>query len=93
MRRSLVKSPSFFRAAKRYLKSHPAGTNPIQDALALLVEDAFAPRLKTHKLNGGLANCWAASAGYDLRIVFELIQEGGTEKILLLSVGTHDEVY
>jgi mRNA-degrading endonuclease YafQ of YafQ-DinJ toxin-antitoxin module len=58
-----------------------------------LAEDAFDPRLRTHKLKGNLANCWASSAGYDLRIVFELVPQSGTEGILLLSVGTHDEVY
>ena len=57
------------------------------------MDDAFDPRLRTHKLKGQLANCWASSAGYDLRIVFELVQRSGAEAILLLSIGTHDEVY
>jgi len=33
------------------------------------------------------------AADYDLRIVFEFVQQGGAEAILLLSIGTHDEVY
>jgi mRNA-degrading endonuclease YafQ of YafQ-DinJ toxin-antitoxin module len=49
--------------------------------------------LVTHKLSGDLAGVWACSAGYDLRIVFEFVDQEGTEAILLLTVGTHDEVY
>ena len=36
---------------------------------------------------------WACSAGYDLRIVFKFVECQGTEAILLLTVGTHEEVY
>ena len=61
--------------------------------LTLLAEDAFHPRLKTHKLKGKLAGSWASSAGYDLRVVFQFVQHQGTEAILLESLGTHDEVY
>ena len=40
-----------------------------------------------------LAGLWACSAGYDLRIVFEIAKRNDEEVILLVSVGTHDEVY
>jgi mRNA-degrading endonuclease YafQ of YafQ-DinJ toxin-antitoxin module len=59
----------------------------------LLAEDAFDPRLKTHKLRGELEGSWACSAGYDLRILFEFVQHEGAEAISLQTVGTHDEVY
>lgn len=55
--------------------------------------DVFHPSLRTHKLSGDLAGLWSSSAGYDLRIVFELVHYNGAEAVLLLSVGTHDEVY
>ena len=42
---------------------------------------------------GDLAGLWACSVAYDLRIVFEVVQDGEAESILLQSVGTHDEVY
>jgi len=61
--------------------------------LELLAEDANDPRLRTHKLKGESEGSWACSAGYDLRIVFEFVQHEGSEAILLLTVGTHDEVY
>lgn len=65
----------------------------ITSALAILEQDAFDARLKTHKLKGNRAGIWASSAGYDLRILFEIIDEEGCECILLLTIGTHDEVY
>jgi mRNA-degrading endonuclease YafQ of YafQ-DinJ toxin-antitoxin module len=93
VKRVLIQSPAFVRAAKRFVRKHPHATDGIRESLRLLAEDAFDPRLRTHKLKGSLENCWAASAGYDSRIVFEFVRQGGEEAILLLSVGTHDEVY
>jgi mRNA-degrading endonuclease YafQ of YafQ-DinJ toxin-antitoxin module len=91
--RALVRSPAFIRAARKFVKRLPGSATAIRAALALLAEDAFDPRLRTHKLQGPLANRWACSAGYDLRIVFEFVEHEGAESILLLTVGTHDEVY
>ena len=69
--------------------------NDIAEALRLLVVDPFAPQLETHKLKGKLSGSWACSAGYDLRIVFDFVKEekGSADDILLLTIGTHDEVY
>ncbi|MEA3414675.1 MAG: plasmid stabilization protein [Thermodesulfobacteriota bacterium] len=55
----------------------------------------FAPQLETHKLKGKLSGSWACSAGYDLRIVFDFVKakKGSADDILLLAIGTHDEVY
>jgi len=61
--------------------------------LTLLVEDAFHPSLKTHKLKGEFVGCWACSAGDDLRILFEFIEHEGLKAISLIAMGTHDEVY
>jgi mRNA-degrading endonuclease YafQ of YafQ-DinJ toxin-antitoxin module len=65
----------------------------LRSALALLAEDVFHPKLKTHKLKGELGGSWACSAAHDLRIVFEFVQYEGAEAILLETVGSHDEVY
>jgi mRNA interferase YafQ len=71
----------------------PDSARSIRDTLVQLEIDAFNPRLRTHKLKGELSDRWSCSAGYDLRIVFRFVQQEGAESILLLSVGTHDEVY
>lgn len=93
MRRDLVRTTSFVRAARRLVKKHPELTEDLRTTLQILTEDAFDPLLKTHKLKGDLAGRWSCSVGYDLRIVFEFVQQQGKEAILLQSLGTHDEVY
>ena len=84
---------AFVRAAKRFLKKHPEAVADLRATLQQLSDDAFHPQLKTHKLRGDLAGSWAASVGYDARIVFEFVKQQGAEAILLQSIGTHDEVY
>jgi len=93
MKRPLLRSSPFVRAVKRVVKKQPHVASDIQAALKLLAQDAFHPRLKTHKLKGPLEGSFACSAGYDLRIVFRIVKYEGSEAILLESMGTHEEVY
>jgi addiction module RelE/StbE family toxin len=93
MRRTLLRSPAFARDLRRWLKSQPDAAPSIEVTLEQLSGDAAHPSLRTHKLRGRLAGCWACSAGYDLRIVFEYVQHEAAEAILLLALGTHDQVY
>ncbi len=93
MKRQILRSTSFVRAAKRLVKRQPDVANDLEAVLKLLEEDANHPRLQTHKLKGDLAGSWACSVGYDLRIVFEFVKHEGAEAVLLQTIGTHDEVY
>ena len=93
MRRELIQSSTFVRAAKRFLKKHPSLGADLRAALEGLVEDAFNPRLRTHKLQGELDGLWAASAGYDVRIIFSFVSHEGREAILLQTLGSHEDVY
>ena len=93
MKRLLLPSGAFVRAARRFVHKHPNLGEELQLMLELLAADAFHPQLKTHKLKGKLAGSWACSAGYDLRVIFQFVKHGGKEAILLESIGTHDEVY
>jgi mRNA-degrading endonuclease YafQ of YafQ-DinJ toxin-antitoxin module len=63
--------------------------------MKLLQQDPFLPKLKTHKLKGILEGNWACSVDYDLRIVFDFVKNQVTDEteILLINIGTHDEVY
>lgn len=93
MKRQLVPSAAFIRTSKRLAKRHPEALMDLSLALELLAEHAHHPALRTHKLKGRLKSSWAASAGYDLRIVFQFVVHEGKEAISLCAVGTHDEVY
>lgn len=93
MKRALLRSPAFARDLRAWLKSHPDTGASIEETLDQLSADASAPSLRSHKLRGTLAGCWACSAGYDLRVVFEFVQHEEAEAILLVALGTHDQVY
>ena len=93
MKRQLVRSATFIRAAKKVVKKRPQAIADIRDTLNLLVEDAIHPKLKTHKLKGKLTGSWACSAGYDLRIIFKFGKYEDQEAIFLETIGTHEEVY
>ena len=91
----LVWGGAFVRAYKRAVKKRPEIEGQIKRALSLLQDDPFSLELETHKLRGRLAGSWACRVGYDLRIIFEFVENADREKkdILLLEIGTHDEVY
>ena len=93
--RTLVWGKTFLRAFRRILKKHPELRNDFEKTLRLLGENPFADRLATHKLKGKLSGSWACSVGYDLRIVFDFVKSTSRQEddILLMDIGTHDEVY
>lgn len=93
--KTLVWSNTFVRAFKRALRRRPNIRIKIEQALNLLATDPFNPILRTHKLKGKLTGVWACMVDYDYRILFEFVKnpETGEDEILLLTLGTHDEVY
>ena len=94
-RRELVNTPRFERRARKFVRRNRQRQDGVADALLRLGEDIFDPRLKMHALGGALQGQYACSCGYDCRITFGIATDPKTkaEKILLLDVGTHDEVY
>ncbi|MCU0544961.1 MAG: type II toxin-antitoxin system mRNA interferase toxin, RelE/StbE family [Oscillatoriaceae cyanobacterium Prado104] len=80
---------------KKLVRKNPELCPLIEATLELLSKDCFNPRLRTHKLTGDLSGIWSCSIDYDLRILFEFVTdpEDEGEAILLLKMGTHDEVY
>lgn len=93
MKRQLLRSTAFVRAARRAVKRDPQLASPLSLTLERLSEDAFHPLLRSHKLKGPLRGRWAATVTYDLRIIFRFVEHEGEEAIVLLTLGSHDEVY
>lgn len=95
MQRELVLTPKFKRAFRKFIRRDPKLRKQIEDTLAQMEQDAFAPALGTHKLSGVLAGFRACVCGYNCRIVFviERDRESNHEVIVLLDIGTHEEVY
>jgi len=95
MRRELVLTPKFKRAFRKFVRRDSRLQKCIEDTLMQMQENVFAVSLSTHKLSGTLEGLRACSSGYNCRIVFsiECNPTGGGEIIVLLDIGTHDEVY
>ncbi len=92
--RSIGWTPKSLRAFKRVVKRNPQIRSALDETLRQLAEDPFQAGLQTHKLTGDLSGVWSCSVAYDLRILFEFTKIGnGEDAILLLNIGSHDEVY
>ncbi len=93
--REIAWTSKSLRAFKRLIRKHPELRTLIENTLKQLAQDLFNPNLRTHKLTGELSDIWSCSINYSHRILFEFVskQKTGEQGILLLNIGTHDEVY
>lgn len=83
-------SKRFKKKLKKYLAKHPEMETRIKDKLKIFIKNPYAPELRSHKLSGRLKDLRAVVIDYDCRIVFAFV---GQDIALLISIGTHDEVY
>jgi addiction module RelE/StbE family toxin len=92
---NLINSSAFQRAFRATIKKHPQLKGKIVERLKLLESEPFHPVLRTHKLKGNLAGAWSCTVDYDCRILFDFVinKDTGEEEILLINMGTHNEVY
>ena len=96
LERKLGLSKPFEKSYQKFTSKSPALKAAIAKTLYKLTNDAFDPSLRTHKLSGKLALYLACSCGYDCRIIFTIEKDPTdpkNENILLLDIGTHDDVY
>ncbi|MBW4478245.1 MAG: type II toxin-antitoxin system YafQ family toxin [Tolypothrix brevis GSE-NOS-MK-07-07A] len=91
----VVWSSGFKRSFRKITKKNPQLKNQVLKVLRLLADDPFTPSLKSHKLTGDLAGLWSCSVAYDCRIIFNLSEDENllAMVILLIDLGSHDEVY
>jgi addiction module RelE/StbE family toxin len=81
----------FLRQASKFFKKHPDLKPRLAKLLADLQRDPFQPHLELHPLTGKVAGCHAVSLTCSYRITLTLfITE---QEIVLLDIGSHDEVY
>lgn len=82
-------------AKKRFLKAYAklkaSQREKVDLALRSFLKDPKDPILRNHALKGTLVGKRAISAGFDLRIVFKV--EDDYVRVLMLTVGTHNQVY
>jgi addiction module RelE/StbE family toxin len=93
--KNLIWSDNFTRKLKKLLRQNPQLRFLIEKKLEEIAENPFTPNLKTHKLKGELSDKWSCSIDYNNRVVFKFIDNPNSEEkdILLLTIGSHDQVY
>ncbi len=88
---ALAWTDSFLRTLRKFLRRHPDLQGVVADVLEQLEEDPFAARLRLHPLKGKHRGKHAVRLTYSHRIV--LLLQMADREIVLLDIGTHDEVY
>ena len=87
----LVFTETYNRSALRWLKRHPDLKPQYLKTLKLLEANPFHPSLRLHALSGRLQGLHSVSINLSYRITLELLVHG--EDVILVNVGSHDQVY
>lgn len=88
---TLTTTAFFERRARKFLAKHPDLRPRFIETLAQLCADPFQPGLQLHSLSGRFQGMQSVSLTYSYRIT--LILQISEHEILLLDIGSHDEVY
>jgi addiction module RelE/StbE family toxin len=87
----LIKDENYQRKERKFFKQHPDLLNKYAEVLGKLKTNAQDPSLKTLKLKGSLSEFYSCSLSYEYRIIcLFLIKD---DAIVLVDIGSHDDVY
>ena len=87
----VIYAKSYLKRAAKFAKRHPDLLAQYEKALKLLELNPFHPSLRLHRLSGSLSDLHSISINISYRITLEFLIEDG--KIILVNVGSHDEIY
>lgn len=87
----LVTTSHFDRQVGRFVRAHPSLKSRLAQVFRDLETDPFQPRLRVHVLRGELEGLHALRLTYAYRITLSLDRD--QQEIVLLDVGSHDELY
>ncbi|PXX14035.1 addiction module RelE/StbE family toxin [Nitrosomonas ureae] len=88
---TLVFTDSYKKRARRFAQKHPELKESYRKTLELLAHNPYHHSLRIHPLKGKLSALHSISINLSYRITLEILI---TEKeIILINVGSHDEVY
>ena len=88
---TLATTSYFDRRVAKFTRTHPKQKKQLAKVLRGLEADPFQPSLRLHALKGELEGLHAVSLTYAYRITLTL--RITRKEIVLLDIGTHDEVY
>lgn len=87
----IIYTDSYIKRARKFIKRHPELLSQYKKTLELLEINPNHPSLRLHKLKGTLSELYSVSINISYRISLDFIIED--DKIILIDVGSHDEVY
>lgn len=87
----IIYTKSYLKRATKFAKRHPDLLGQYEKTLKLLELNPFHPSLRLHRLSGSLSDLHSVSINISYRITLEFLIDDG--KIVLVNVGSHDEVY
>lgn len=85
---NITRTDEYFKKSLKFFKKHPEMQSKYEKTLTLLSANPHHPSLRLYKLQGNLK---AFSLDLQYRIILDFIIV--EEVIILLDIGTHDEVY
>jgi addiction module RelE/StbE family toxin len=87
----LIYPESYIRRARKFIKRHPELLNQYSKTLELLEVNPHHSSLRLHPLKGKLAGLHSVSINISYRITLEMVIS--EQEIILVNIGSHDEVY
>ncbi|BCD61464.1 HigB toxin protein [Nitratiruptor sp. YY08-26] len=91
MKYKILQSEKYLKRAAKFFKKHPNLLPKYKKVIEQLENDPYYPSLRLHKLKGDLNEYYSVSIDMHYRIVIDLIITD--KEIILLDIGSHDEVY
>ncbi|AFZ45990.1 plasmid stabilization system [Cyanobacterium stanieri PCC 7202] len=91
MNYSLIYTKSYNNKAKKFIKKHPDLIKQYEKTLKLLELNPHHPSLRLHQLKGKLQDLHSVSINISYRICLHLLIR--EKEIILVDIGSHNEVY
>ena len=79
----------FLKVYKKRILPNYSLDNKFKERLKFFIEDHTNPLLKDHSLKGKQSRYRSFSVTGDIRVIYEKVGDG----VLLLDIGTHNQVY
>ena len=87
----IIETKAYIRKVRKFLKKHPNIFKKYEKTIFILEQNPHHPSLRLHKLQGEMKEYFSVSIDMEYRIIIDFIIVD--EKIYLLDIGSHDEVY
>jgi addiction module RelE/StbE family toxin len=84
-------SKKYEKIAKKFFKKHQNLKEKYSKTILLLQNNPHHPSLRLHKLQGNLSDYHSVSLDMEYRIIIDFIIVD--DEIILIDIGSHDEVY